>query len=107
MLRDHLGITEAIYIARELWSKSWHIADHRNLMSGKTSFGPIITAELTDGAEMQQYSHIHFCLLAGTNWCVRSLPVNSLDFYRCKCQMEVICVTVRITELEKGDRKTW
>lgn len=31
--------------ARQLWSHSWHTVDHRNLMSGKTSFGPIIAAD--------------------------------------------------------------
>lgn len=46
-------------------------------MSGKTSFGPIITGELTDGAEMQQYSQTHFFLVAAISWRVRSLPVNS------------------------------
>ena len=54
--------------ARELWSNSWHIVDHRNLMTGKTSSGPILTAELIDGAVTQPYWHTYFCLPAVMSW---------------------------------------
>lgn len=40
---------DAISRGHELWLNVWQMPDHRNQMSGKSSFGPVTAADLTDG----------------------------------------------------------
>lgn len=95
LMRDHLGVSEAIYIHQGAVVKLLARGRPQESNEWKTPSVPITTADLADGAEGQQHSHTDFCLLAGTNWPGRNLPVSSLDFQGWRCQMEAPCDCAR------------